>query len=239
MSLGDVASAVALVVSVIALARGVHRDRTCHIDAVSLFYSWAFVELTETHHPEIIVRNDGEAAVTVSALGMAYGNWYIVDRNKPERWAHVAENAEWLLPPGGERRVLAPEDPPEVCIIGPLVFVTDANGRRWQRSTTHRAEVAGRARPPRRREIWVERRRWWPTVDEKLASIAMRRLAQRPGRIPMLATLIDLVWGWRVGPVSMELLPLNAPRGWRYAESAQWTSPEVASHTDDETPESQ
>jgi hypothetical protein len=214
-------SLTAVAVSGIALWRTIRNERLKPAHSVSLYRTRAFGVIDEANHDEIIVRNDGDHAVTLNMVGMAYGNVFSHDRHSVETWATIdlpLGREDRLLVPAGQLVLPAPQDPTNVGILGPIVEFVDSTGRTWEKSMYATRQVRrSKARKPRRRDAWFEKRSWFKRLDGGLERRAIDYQRKRPGAWPALPLLIDIVWGWRAGRSDNGRQPLNAPLGWRYA----------------------
>ena len=228
MELGDLVAWIALLVGIGTFLHNEHREKLRHVTSLSIFESWATGELTEENHSRILIRNDGTHAVIVRSVGVAYGELWTFNRNKPCGWSVVAlplESSRALLEPGGKLSFDSPDPLNLMGLIGPVVTFVDANGKTWQKTATSIVQLEKRSWKPRRRDLWFERRPWFNQVNAKLIQRALRSSEKRPGGFPWLALLIDFAWGWRLGKANTGTQPLNAPVGWRYCVTG-WTVPQ-------------
>lgn len=228
-----VISASALVLGVLNWRRTTRLDRWQHVEAVSVSETFVFGEINEENHSELIVRNDGKSMIQVLETGVAYGRWWVADRRQPETWASINVHRWGPLPPGKEFRVDLP-DPithkPGLGpwgIIGPYARIEDATGHRWLITRAGKRPSPSAHLPPRRRDGWFERRRWWKRINEVLTIRSMAAVERHPGRWHPVPILIDWLWGWRPGAERTDWGPLRQPRAWRYANGAEWIAPEI------------
>lgn len=243
-------AAAALMVSILALLIGAgglsvswreRRDRrrltlTAHVTNVTVEKRSIRSEVTDfswQHHgQEIVVRNDGPAAITITSVALAYGN----------KTAYTSYPAYWsfdlvppglfssrLLPPGNELVVRAPEDRVGVSMLGPVVRLTDVNGRVWQRTAWGHRQLARWDRAVRRRDLWFEQQSWWPRIDTWFSRRMSRKLAKRPRRRPWELRVVETLWGYRGGGRdNLERIPWNAPAVWEWSQLIPpegWTPP--------------
>lgn len=225
--IGYVLSGASIVLSIVALVVARRTRQVRHIDAVSLHTTFVVGILNEENHPEVILRNDGTAAITYQNVSMAYGDLTVTDRHKPKGWGLLNLRAWGVLAPGEERRLPRPDDLSGVGILGPVAIVDDAAGQRWY--ITMYSKHRDPSTPPRvnRRHVWFERRRRWQRRADRLETWAARRQERRPGRLPVVPMLIDWLWGWHAGSARAFFGPMNAPLGWRYVNGGDWEIPEV------------
>lgn len=185
---------------------------------------------------DVVIRNDGPAAVTIGSVAMGYGNRFTLDRATPEMWEFDpipdSDLETRLLSPGMEIAVGAPAPWSDTPMLGPLVGLTDINGWVWQRSTWGWRRLSTVDWRLRRRDLWFEARSWWPRLDAWMARRAMKAARRHPTRRPVEIFLIDFLWGYRGGRSDVERFPLNAPATWRYDSLIDWPQqapPEVRS----------
>ena len=175
---------------------------------------------------DIVVRNDGPAAVTIQNVALGYGNRYTFDRATPEIWevdyVPPGDLQTRLLSPGVEIVTPAPPGRVGASMLGPLVKLTDHNGRVWQRSTWGWRRLGTVDWQLRRRDLWFERQAWWPRVDAWLVGRAVKTARRHPTRRPWQIFLVDFLWGYRGGRGDVEHFPLNAPATWRYDSLIDW-----------------
>lgn len=222
-----VVSTLALVLTGLNWRRTTRLDQWQHAEAVSVHETFPTGEITRENHAEVVVRNDGNRTVQVVRLAVAYGNWWIEDRNRPETWALIPLPNWGMLPPGAELRASAPDPVSNTPYVGPVVTIEDVHARRWVITTADRRPASSPNRPPRRRDSWFEKRSWWQRVDERLTSRAARAVERSPGRWHPVPIALDLLWGWRPGAEIPSMGPRKQPRAWRYANGAEWSVPAI------------
>ena len=235
-----VASAVAVVFTWINWNDRRRSEAVLHVARVSVELRERRTEVSSTSWThlgdDIVVRNDGPAAVTIQDVALGYGNRYTLDRATPEMWefdyVSPGDLAMRLLSPGAEIVAPAPPGRVDVSMLGPLVRLTDINGRVWQRSTWGWRQLGTVNWPLRQRDMWFEARSWWQRLDTWLVRRAMKATSRYPTRRPWELFLIDFLWGYRGGRSDVERFPLNAPATWRYDSLIVWpqqSPPEVES----------
>ena len=233
--MSSVLSLVAIGVAVISAWYTWWRDRWRHAGAVTVDRTFVTGSIDENHHNEVIVRNDGVAAVRVEVVSMAYGSWYVLDRSRPEHWQFVDLHAHGLLRPGEEMRVAEPDQarPVDPSLrerqmagqlvngvpgpLGPVVVITDTDTRRWMITSAVKKRLPRTLRRPRRRDVWFERSDKWRPRLEAAELRELGRMRKHPGRFPVRAVLLDALWGWRPGRADGPG-PLNRPRAWTYGD---------------------
>lgn len=210
--------------------------RLADVRGLSLHETFARGHITPENRSELVLRNDGTRAVTVSTFGYAYGRERATDRNRPECWSTIQIQVERpLLAPGGELRSPRPswESAPLPDAhgvlwggIGPIAVVTDALGQKWQITTTRRLRLRPTTswRPLGRA---VERWTWLGDLDQRIETWQIHKREKRPGAWPVVPLVVEMLWGWRAGTGDRSGQPYNAPLAWRYANGAEWSFPNV------------
>ena len=177
--------------------------------------------LIEGHH--LIIRNDGEAAVSLRGVNFGFGPQAVYDSRKYERWEMGrvlgASFSERLVRPGTE--ISIPVDWEEMQsksqYLGPIVSIVDINGVVWQRTTWDARRVEDLREPNwGRLEPWFERRSWWFGLDQRLFRRAQVKARKRPSRVPWEVRFIENTWGYKYGRKDSSALPWKAPEVWSY-----------------------
>lgn len=178
-------------------------------------YSW------QQHGQQIIVRNDGAAAVNITHAALAYGDrWATTDR--PRFWSFdfvpPGRFERHLLPPTESLILEAPDYRMGASMLGPVITLTDASGRTWQRTIWGYRLLNKWDRPVRRRYLWFEQQSWFRALDAWCWNSMARKLTRRPRRLPWELRIIDWLWGYRAGGRdNLRNLPWNSPVSWEWS----------------------
>lgn len=188
---------------------------------------------------EILIRNDGPAAINVTNLSLAYGDRYAYSRY-PTHWTFdlvpPGRFDTRLLAPGEARAYGAPDTRVGVPVLGPVARLTDVHGRVWQRTTWGYRQLNRWDRDQRRRDLWFERRPWFAAVDGWFGARMHRKLLKRPRRRPWELRVVEWLWGCRVGGRDgLATLPWNPPPVWQWSGLVP-TSPPAPDIKASETP---